>query len=62
MPWGVPVPPSPVRGLKILIPGLTDTLLCLQLCRVLHRGIDRLDTVLKRMKGGCGDPGLGTGS
>lgn len=54
MPWGVgvPVPPSPVRGLKTLIPGLTDTLLCFQLCLVLHRGIDRLDTVLKRMKGG----------
>lgn len=54
MPWGVgvTVPPSPVRVLETLIPGLADTLLCFQLCLVLHRGIDRLDTALKHMKGG----------
>lgn len=54
MAWGVsvPVPPSPVRGLETLIPGLTDTCSCFQLCLVLQRGIDRLDTALKHMKGG----------
>lgn len=43
---------GPVSGLGTPICGLTDALLCFQLCVEVHKGVSRLDAALKDMKSG----------
>lgn len=43
---------GPVSGSGTPIRGLTDALLCFQLCLELHKGVSRLEAALKDMKSG----------